>query len=288
MMVDRAVRVGVAALLAFWPESGFGQAGPEGVLFAEPFTIAHALIQDDGAGTRFETEPVTDHYFDSWIVSVRGDGSRMVVDLVRREMVEIRPELGTWWSLSFDRWAELQARLVELEAEEAGTAVKSAAEPQEPLEWQIAELPAGADKAVAGGRAPRGFALRAEGVSESAEIWIDPSLAVSPRALDALVAFETALAGGGDKASRRPPVDQARRAGGGALAIRTVRQTGTTRVEDTASKIERPMRAPRELVEVPEGLARVAAPLEQIVAFMEEERRREQYLGRPELGDPVP
>lgn len=287
-MVDGVIQAGVAAVLALWPAASVAQSIAEGVLFAEPFAIVHSLIQDDGAGTRFETEPVTDHYFDSWIVSVRADGSRMVVDLARRELTEVRPELGTWWSLSFDRWAELQGRLVELEAEAAGLAAKSVGAPEEPIDWHVAELPATTEKAVAGGNVPRRFAIRAEGASESAEVWIDPSLRASGRALDALTAFETALAGGSDKASRVPPVDAARRAGGGALAVRTLRQTGSVRIEDVGSKVERLPRAPRELVEVPEGLARVAAPLEQIVAFLEEERRRDQHLGRPDMGDPAP
>lgn len=272
-----AALAGIACLSA----AAAAQGAEGGTLFAEPFAVVHSLIQDDGAGNRFETEPVKDHYFGSWIVSERADGSRMVVDLARRELTEIRPELGTWWSLSFDRHAELQRRLAELEGDDTSEPDKANVEV---LDWQVVEVPAGAEKALAGGSVPRRFSIRAEGAAESAEVWIDPSLRASARALDALAGFEATLAGGADKASSQPPVDAARRLAGGALVVRSVRQRGDLRIEDVGSKVEKLARMPRELAEVPEGLVRVASPLEQIVSFLEEERRREQHLGRPALG----
>lgn len=82
-----------------------------GALFPEPFRIEHQLVQDDGDGNRFTGEPVVDTYGGSWIVSQRPDGSRLVVDLARRELTEVRVDQGTYWTSSFDRFAELQLRL---------------------------------------------------------------------------------------------------------------------------------------------------------------------------------
>ena len=95
-------------------------------LFPAPFAVEHGVVQTDADGTRFASEPVTDYYGGSWIVSVRPDGSRLVVDLARRELTEIRPDRSTYSVLSFSRFAELKARLGR--AERAPGAQDAAAE----------------------------------------------------------------------------------------------------------------------------------------------------------------
>ncbi len=92
----------------------WAQGSAAGALFPEPFVVEHHLVQTDSDGSRFESQPVTDYYGGSWIVSVRPDGSRRVVDLARREVTEVMPGRGTYWSVSFDRLGELSARLADL------------------------------------------------------------------------------------------------------------------------------------------------------------------------------
>ena len=86
-------------------------AAAQAPLFPEPFAVEHRLIQTGPDGEAFAADAVTDHYGGSFVVSVRSDGSRMIVDLARRELTEVRPEAGTWWSVSFDRLAELARRV---------------------------------------------------------------------------------------------------------------------------------------------------------------------------------
>src|SRR3954468_13001252 len=91
-------RFRLAALLALAiPAAAGAQLGP---LFPEPFRVEHHLVQDDGDGSRFVGEPVTDTYGGSWIVSQRPDGSRLIVDLVRRELTEVRTAKGVYWTVS--------------------------------------------------------------------------------------------------------------------------------------------------------------------------------------------
>jgi hypothetical protein len=104
----RLVAIAAALLPAFLSPALRAQAGP---LFPQPFRVEHHLVQDDGDGSRFVGESVVDTYGGSWIVSQRPDGARLIVDLARRELTEVQPEKGTYWTLSFDRLAELQVRL---------------------------------------------------------------------------------------------------------------------------------------------------------------------------------
>ena len=48
-------------------------AGP---VFPQPFLVEHQVVQTLPDGDLFATEPVTDYYGGSWIVSQRTDGSR--------------------------------------------------------------------------------------------------------------------------------------------------------------------------------------------------------------------
>ena len=92
--------------LGLLPRLAGAQAGS---LFPQPFQVRHHLVQDDGDGSRFASDTVTDTYGGSWIISERPDGSRLVVDLTRREVTGIQPDKGTYWTVSFDRLGELPA-----------------------------------------------------------------------------------------------------------------------------------------------------------------------------------
>ncbi|HSL81886.1 MAG TPA: hypothetical protein VLF66_03870, partial [Thermoanaerobaculia bacterium] len=296
----------LAALLAALavPAPATAQGGP---LFPEPFVVEHRLVQTDGDGERFETEPVTDYYGGSWIVSVRPDGSRLVVDLARREVTEVRPDRGVFWSLDFGRLAELTERAAQAQWRKRAGAPDEAPAPaslgakEAPAELVVQELPAGGTVARRSGgsataavaTAPPGVrrlrvvdATRAEDPDAGVEVWLDPSVRMRPAALAALTALETALAGGrgGEKGDGGPPVARhlaaARSHAAGAVPVRTIRTLGSgppsarVRLEDVTSRLEPLDDFPEELVAVPEGLRRAPHPLEGVVAFLEDEAER--------------
>src|SRR3954452_3858151 len=149
---DSQNRLLLAALLVLAiPISAGAQPGP---LFPEPFRVEHHLVQDDGDGSRFVGEPVTDTYGGSWIVSQRPDGSRLIIDLVRRELTEVRTAKGVYWTVSFDRLAELQARLRAAQGLARKPAKKADGETKAASpELTVTEVPAGS------GRAARSSAL---------------------------------------------------------------------------------------------------------------------------------
>jgi hypothetical protein len=303
----RAHVVGILALLvAALPVPGLAQGG---TLFPEPFVVEHRLIQSGDGGGLFESDPVTDYYGGSWIVSVRADGSRTVVDLARREVTEIHPEEGTYSTIGFDRLGELteraaraqkRARVPEREdgTEEARLATR--AERHELPELVVQELPpesalatrsAGAASRAAAPGVLRLRVVEEERITEERagmEVWVDPSVRMRPAALDALSSFESALAGGGSGAAERASVTRhvatARRHAAGAVAVRTVRHVGKPgsdtpiRVEDVTTRLEALDDFPEELVAVPEGLRRVPHPLEGMVAFLEAEAERERAM----------
>jgi hypothetical protein len=295
---------------------------PPGPLFPEPFRVEHRLIQDDGDGARFEGEPVVDTYGGSWIVSQRPDGSRVIVDLARRELTEVRPEKGTYWTLSFDRFSELQYRMraARTSVPEAGaeTTKVAAGAKARPLgsaaEGGLVlvvteEAPGSAIKAASGGNgavsapsidSPAGrpgvkhfrVARKDAPTREGAlEVWVDPSIRLSPAAVSAVAALESdvlAMPGSSEKssavtASAAPGryLAAARVQGAGALPVRTVRPAAQPegfaaqgRIEDVATKVERLERFPGDLVAVPEGLRRTPHPLEAVVRFLDEEAER--------------
>lgn len=109
------------------------QAG--GALFPEPFRVDHFVVNEDASGEVFRSEGVSDYYGGHWIVSVRPDGSRVVIDLEQQELTEILPSQGQYRRIGLARYAELTRRLreiqgystggVELEAEGAGGGPRS-------------------------------------------------------------------------------------------------------------------------------------------------------------------
>jgi hypothetical protein len=210
-------RLVLAVLLALAvPAAAGAQPGP---LFPEPFRVEHHLVQDDGDGSRFVGEPVTDTYGGSWIVSQRPDGSRLIVDLVRRELTEVRTAKGVYWTVSFDRLAELQAHLraaqglarttrtpdrkQEGEAKAASPAQKNDAA----AELTVTEVPAGNGRTKSTARSSASALEARPGVKRlrvtrggdstaAFEAWVDPSLRLTPAALAALSALETGALSG--------------------------------------------------------------------------------------------
>jgi hypothetical protein len=280
-----------------------------GPLFPEPFRVEHHLVQEDGDGSRFVGEPVVDTYGGSWIVSQRPDGSRLIVDLVRREVSEVRAEKGVYWTVSFDRFAELQKRmgaaqgLAQGKAKEkaaAGDPVQSKGKVARPAADLVVTEVAGEVAAkvnrtasAAGDPSTRPGVRRLRvarqgdsGADAALEVWVDPSVRLTPAALAAVSSLEAgALAAPAeDPSAAEAPgryLAAARAHAAGALPVRTVRPTGVPggsggmgQVEDVATKVERLERFPSELAEIPEGLRRVPHPLEAVVRFLEEDAER--------------
>jgi hypothetical protein len=226
---------GMAAALVMvaWGHPADGQSGS---LFPEPFEVEHYLAHDDGEGGRFVSEPVVDTYGGSWIVSRRPDGSRLIVDLARRELTEVRPEKGVYWTVSFDRFGELQHRWraaqglssdgsgeegdrgAGLVPREAGQTPRSGDLGEEVTrELVVRELPASegaslrraAALVAVGDGSGRAIALRPgvrrlqvahpeEGPEAALEVWVDPSVRLGPSALGAVAAFEREILGAPD------------------------------------------------------------------------------------------
>jgi len=240
-LVKRSLRTPLPALLAACLAlvAAGGARAQSGALFPEAFVIEHHVVQSDGDGSRFESEPVTDYYGGSWIVSQRPDGSRLIVDLARRQVTEVRPQQGTYWTVSFDHLGQLAADLARVErrgaAGEAGAAAsepapgrataasRSATAPAdgEPPELVIEELPASATSAAASqgnratGRSSVAGLLQRPGMQHlrvvekqqaadpdaGVEVWLDRTVQMRPAALDALAAFESQVLGGGGRSA---------------------------------------------------------------------------------------
>lgn len=246
------------------------QTGP---LFPEPFQVEHHLVQDDGDGNRFTGEPVVDTYGGSWIVSQRPDGSRMIVDLERREMTEVRPSDGTYWTVSFDRFAELQTRL---------RAAQGLAKPEDPKKAAVAASSVVVTEVQGEMRSAAGLSAKAgvrrlqvaQGGARALEVWVDPSVRLTPAALAAMDALESAASGRREDAPGRL-LAAARSHAAGAVPVRTVRPLAASgQVEDVTTRLERLEKFPGELIQIPEGLRRIPHPLEAAVRFLEEDAER--------------
>lgn len=286
------------------------QAQPAGVLFPQPFVVEHHAVHTDGDGTAFYGATVTDYYGGSWIVSVRPDDSRMIVDLARRQLTEVRPDAGTYWTLAFDRVAELRDRLVSYEMGRAGrAAMELAAKADDPEpEFEISDT-APPPKAVGRGAlgeeaeellaSPSVRHLRLTVKNRAAappfDAWVDERVRLAPAARAALDSFAESVLGPAPAAARPGAVPVARylaavhRHAGGAFPVRTVRPLdmadGKPRgsIEDVATRLETLARFPLELLEVPDGLRRVSHPMEVAVAFAEQDEERARTAARPSI-----
>jgi hypothetical protein len=261
-------------------------AGP---LFPEAFRVTHHLVQEDGDGSRFVGEPVVDTYGGSWIVSQRPDGSRLVIDLVRRELTEVRRDKGVYWTVSFDRFGELQRRLRAAHGLTGDPAKKAAGGP--PPEFVVTEVETKGKTDPPGVlhlRVALGGGAKSARAAESAlDVWVDPSIRMTPSALAAVSALEADLlaAPAEEPSAAKAPgrfLAAARAKAAGALPVRTLRPAGAAgQVEDVATGVERLERFPSELVKIPEGLQRVPHPLEAAVRLLEEDAARNAVMARP-------
>lgn len=260
-----------------------------GALFPQPFVVEHAVAQTGADGSVFTTEPVRDTYAGSRIVSERADGSRLIIDFARREITEVRPEVGRYTVIGFDRMADL---LRELDALERGAPPAGAkgVRPEEPPELRVEEVHGGSDSKRAG--APdathyRVLHVRGDDGDEVAvlEAWFDPSLRFGGRALAALEDLEVNVLGAARPSAAAPrALAAARAAAGGAVAVRTVRtladgSSQAESVEDAALRVERVDAVPTELFTVPDGFERGPHPLELILAHERSEAELNRRMG---------
>ncbi len=282
-------RVGLAAVITVL---GLPAAGAQ-TLFPTPFVVEHHIVQTSPDGDVHVTEPVTDYYDGSRIISVRPDGSRLVLDFARRELTEIRPDSGTWSVLSFDRLAELRGRLRYLEKMDFGprsekaTALEADRREAEEPEFDFEEL---SGRTKAAGAEPGVRRLRVRQQSESGghegpavEVWLDPKVRLGPAALAALERFEDEVLGSREteEVAFSRYVSAARKHAGGAFPVRTVHPLpGEGAVEDRTLRLEGVAAVPQEILSVPESYRRVPHPLEHMVAYAEEEAALVRKMGQ--------
>jgi hypothetical protein len=265
--------------------------GQTGSLFPEPFRVEHHAEIDHGDGEVFVGDTVVDTYGGSWIVSERSDGRRLILDLARRELTEVRPSSGTYSTLAFGRLAEVSERLrlaqgllrpEDLRPDDAASTASSeraaagrgrrdagsgAAGTDDPAAAELVVVDVaggstagGASRTTpnagpvtglsgAGGTLRHLRVTRRDGAAPAAalEVWVDPSLRLTPAALEALESFEAEVLGvrldhagaagaGTDIASAARELATApgrflaaaRRQSGGAFPVRTVRPLVST------------------------------------------------------------
>lgn len=253
------------------------------VLFPAAFSVEHQLVQTDVGGESFRAQPVVDTYGGSMLVSVRPGGSRVIVDFARRTVTEVSVEKSTYWTLSFSQMGELSRRLAK--ADERPTAAParapSAAARQD---VRVEEVNDGGRERLSAAAIPpprspaRHFRAFVES-GPSADVWVDGSVRLSPAALDALEAFEKDALGSaaGPAVSPAGLVAAARRASDGAVPVRIRRPltaAGGT-VEDVVTSLTPLPAFPQKLLGIGDGFRRVASPLEEMVAFAEDEASRD-------------
>ena len=273
-----------------------------GVLFPAAFVVEHGVVQTDADGTVFATEPVTDYYGGSWIVSERADSSRLVVDFVRREITEIRPEAASYTVIGFDRMAGLLRELQAIEGGGAPAAKAAVADSDdEGPRLRVVEAKVGEGSHLK--RASQANPLierpgvrhlqvlrddpRTGRTATVLDAWFDPQIRFGRTALEALDGFEAEVLGAttGDlKSSPAAALALARGEANGAVPILTVRSLssdadGAGSVEDSARRIEALDAFPVDLVSVPEGFRRTPHPLELMVAHAEREAELRRLMG---------
>jgi hypothetical protein len=261
-------------------------------LFPTPFLVEHHVVQSEPDGTSSATEAVTDYYGGSWLVSVRPNGSRLVVDFSRREMTEIRPEMSTYASLSFERLAELRRRIhdahgsagaTDVHGEQSGRGMRGLAAPAlaQIVVEEVSEAaePAITLRAAATAAAPAVVKLRVTAGPDvpGLEVWCDRRVRLSERSRAALAELEKAALGGGaaEGTGAGAMLAAARGHADGAFPVRTLHHASAgmsaATIEDVATRLEPIAALPTELLRVPDGYRRVAHPLEVMVAYEEQE-----------------
>jgi hypothetical protein len=287
-------KTGLALVLVVLASTAVPPVAAAQPLFPEPFLLEHWIVQTGADGDVFTTEPVTDYYAGSRIVSVYADGNRRVVDFAERQLLEVRHEHQTYSVLTFDRFAELRRRLRHLQGSPEASAEETPAKARAAAEeaFRFEELPAvrrGArseEEGLLGRAGVRRLRVTLEGrpphaaaAQAAVEVWLDPRVRLGEAAQDALARFsDEVLGSAGDAVPFSRYVAAAGREARGAIPIRTVHplssapgERGT--FEDVALRLEPVASLPPELLSVPEGYRRTAHALEQMVAYAEEEAR---------------
>jgi hypothetical protein len=237
--MSRAHVIAVTPLILL---AGATPALSAGELFPQPFVIEHHMVQHDPDGSTFIGEPVVDHYTGSQIISVRPDGSRLIIDLARRELTEVDAGQGVYSVIGFDRMADLQRRLARAERLQVGIVDDETAEVQrddgepEPA-FAIETVPVGAPSPALGeldlrkGLSEKATQLidrkgvervvvrlepsddeasgtatkgTADGDNLAVEVWLDPRVRLSEAALQALQRFELDVLASTTPADRVP------------------------------------------------------------------------------------
>jgi len=252
--------------------------------FPAPFVVEHQVFDGSLGGAPVAGAPVKDTYGGSFLVSERADGNRTIVDFARRELTEVRTGDGTYWSISFGRFADLKRRL-----REAGSAGEVAAPPARSLlarpSIHVEEVREEGRSAVShgltvAGAQPRRLRAFVEG-GASLEAWVNPEAPrLTAEGAAAIADFERTVLGAGDgTVGAADLLDAIRKRTGDALIVRTRRAVAVgsgdgpdgPAVEDVVSRAEPVAALPASLVAVPEGLRRVPAPLEIVVSWAEDE-----------------
>jgi hypothetical protein len=255
------------------------------VLFPAAFSVEHQLVQTDPSGGTFRAQPVVDTYVGSTLVSVRPGGSRVIVDFAKRTVTEISVEKSTYWTLSFSQMGELSRRLAKADERPSASAAASgrAATAAIPDDIRVEEVAdAGRNTLVAADGPVRRAGTRHFRASvpsgASADVWVDGTVRLSSAALDALESFERDALGAGDTGGRPARlVAAARRAANGAIPVQVKRPLSAAggSVEDVVTSLTPLPAVPQKLLAIGEGFRRVASPLEEMVAFAEDEASRD-------------
>ncbi len=263
------------------------------ILFPKAFVVEHQRVETAADGSTFTTEPVTDYYGGSWLVSVRPNGSRVILDFARREITEVDVRKGSYWTLTFRQMGDLRQRLQRAEnppvLKPGEGPPRTAAKARNEIE--IRETSGEGDP---GSRSPLGVgSIGRPGVrhltvsskgSVGVEVWVDPALPLGTASLDALEAFENDALGatGVREAHTTPELVAAARRSTQALPVRTrslLRTSaepslGVSVWEDIPLRVESVPTLPEKLLRIGDGFRRAPSPLETMVAFAEEEAAR--------------
>ncbi|MEO6325292.1 MAG: hypothetical protein ABIQ65_11750, partial [Thermoanaerobaculia bacterium] len=254
-------------------------------LFPIPFVVQHQVVQSGAEGEEFRSDPVTDSYGGSWLVSERANGSRMVIDFARREMTEIDPAKGTYWTLSFSRMGELRQRIER--AEGGGTVALRAAlssSRDRVTEIRIEDVSDASSPARSALNASSRAGvrhLRAASGATSIDVWLDSRVKLTKEARTALKSLESEALGRtgpakGD-ATAGELLQAARENGDGAFPVRTRRSVSPRDpasggvLEDEVTRLEVIPAFPQKLVSPGPGFKRVPSPLEAMASFAEDE-----------------
>lgn len=302
---SRSISLVIAGAVALAGAAAAQAQQPQGrTLFPQPLLVEHELVQTEGGVEVLRTPPVTDHYFGSWIVSVRPDKSRLIVDFGRRELIEVRIDQGTYSTLGFDRFAELQRRLQKAEGpivDAPSAAVRPArrngdrAEPRLVVR-ELAAGEGGAQMSAAATTAPHrraGVTRVRVGVERDpaspdqhrpeVEAWLDAGVRLGGEARAALARFEQDVvgAGAGDEVTPAKLVAAAREWAEGRFVVRTEREAARgVRIVDEVTRIEVLPAFPVELLAIPEGVQQVPHVLELMVAHAESEAELNRAMSR--------